>query len=242
MELEAAPVRVLRGCNGLSGLKKKATAKKKKAVAIEENAQRPSCPNMNSLARQSLQDPLRIQIRGKQDIWAELSEGLSDTNLNPFSTSLPFESSCPSPFPKLCKYSFGAIRKGEKKKRKEKKQFCVMMEGPRPWPCSWASATLCSLFLGTHESERILLQLASCGLSCSLARSREETLDFVLDDDWREAGGGLGIFKQKCQTFQDLTFKKINKGTWLWKQAWYCLLEEKKEEEEDSSSIFTVKI
>lgn len=65
---------------------------------------------------------------------------------------------------------------------------------------------------GTQESGReFLLQLASCELSYSLARSREETLDFVLEDDSSagEAGrGAWGIFKQKCQNFQDLTFQK----------------------------------
>lgn len=66
---------------------------------------------------------------------------------------------------------------------------------------------------GTQESGReFLLQLASCELSYSLARSREETLDFVLEDDssqrGKQGGGDWGIFKQKCQNFQDLTFQK----------------------------------
>lgn len=67
------------------------------------------------------------------------------------------------------------------------------------------------IILGTQESGgEFLLQLASCELSYSLARSREETLDFVLDDDSEggKQGGRLGIFKQKCQNFQDLAFQK----------------------------------
>lgn len=71
------------------------------------------------------------------------------------------------------------------------------MEGPKCWPCSWATATLCSLFLGLRSRGReFLLQLASCELSYSLARSREETLDFVLEDDSGrgEQGGGIGDF------------------------------------------------
>lgn len=49
---------------------------------------------------------------------------------------------------------------------------------------------------GAQESGReFLLQLASCEPRYSLARSREETLDFVLEDDSGEAGGGrLGDF------------------------------------------------
>lgn len=42
-----------------------------------------------------------------------MSEGLSEANLHPFSTPLPFDSSCLFPFPKLCKYVLGTIRKRE---------------------------------------------------------------------------------------------------------------------------------
>lgn len=46
---------------------------------------------------------------------------------------------------------------------------------------------------GTQESGgEFLLQLASCELSYSLARRREETLDFVLEDDSRSRGSGEG--------------------------------------------------